>query len=376
MILTYLFYVFTTVVVVQFIYYLIIFGRFSFSKPKIKTAKNEAVSVIICSKNEAENLKEKLEHFANQQYPKFELVLINDRSTDDTFDVLETFKETYEKRLKSRNITVKIVNIQENEQFWGSKKYALTLGIKAASSELLLFTDADCEPVSPYWIQEMVSNFSDEKTIVLGYGGYRFIKNSFLNKIIRFETLMTAIQYLSYAKIGIPYMGVGRNLAYTKTQFFAASGFANHMHLRSGDDDLFINQIATKKNCEVCYSPNSFTISEPKTNFNNWSLQKRRHISTASNYKFHHQFLLGLFYTSQLLFWILASILLAFQFKLYWVMGIIGFRFFFTYLIIGLSSKKLNEKRLTIFNPLLELFLILSQFVFFIQNLVSKPKHW
>lgn len=376
MILTSIFYVFAAVVAIQFIYYVILFGRFSFSKPKNQLLNNQPVSVIICAKNESENLKKKLELFANQQYAKFELVLINDRSTDDTLDIMESFKETYEERLKFRNITVKIVNIQENEQFWGSKKYALTLGIKAASNELLLFTDADCEPVSPLWIQEMVAGFSGDKSIILGYGGYRNIKNSFLNKIIRFETLMTAIQYFSYAKIGIPYMGVGRNLAYTKTRFFAARGFANHMHLRSGDDDLFINQIATKKNTEVCYTTNSFTISEPKRSFNDWSLQKRRHISTSGFYKFHHKLLLGLFYFSQILFWILATLLLIFQFQLYWILGIIGFRFFFTYLIIGLSAKKLKEKNLVFFNPILELFLILSQFVFYIQNLISKPKHW
>lgn len=376
MIINYLLYVFATVVAVQFIYYIIIFGRFSFFKPKNQTDNNQAVSVIICAKNEAENLKEKLELFANQVYAKFELVLINDRSTDNTLDIMESFKETFEEQLKYRNITVKIVNIQENEQFWGSKKYALTLGIKAASNELLLLTDADCEPVSPLWIQEMCNQFSAEKSIILGYGGYRFVKNSFLNKIIRFETLMTAIQYFSYAKLGIPYMGVGRNLAYTKTQFFAASGFANHMHLRSGDDDLFINQIAHKKNIEVCYTPNSFTISEPKTSFKDWSLQKRRHISTASFYKFYHKLLLGIFYISQISFWILATILLIFQVQLYWVLGIIAFRFFFTYLIIGLSAKKLNEKNLVLFSPIIELFLILSQFKFYLHNLISKPKHW
>ncbi|MDO9261036.1 MAG: glycosyltransferase, partial [Flavobacteriaceae bacterium] len=346
MILTSLFYVFAAIVAIQFFYYVILFGRFSFSKSKNQTANNQPVSVIICAKNEGENLKKKLESFANQQYARFELVLINDRSTDDTLDVMEAFKETYEERLKFRNITIKIVNIQENEQFWGSKKYALTLGIKASNNELLLFTDADCEPISSIWIQEMANHFSTDKTIILGYGGYQFIKNSFLNKIIRFETLMTAIQYFSYAKMGMPYMGVGRNLAYTKTQFFAANGFANHMHLRSGDDDLFINQIAHKKNTSVCYTPNSFTISEPKTSFSDWSLQKRRHISTARFYKFQHQLLLGLFYLSQISFWILAPILLIIQFQFYWILAIIGFRFFFTYLIIGLAAKKLKEKNL------------------------------
>lgn len=376
MIFTYLLYVFIAVVIIQFIYYVIVFGSFSFSKSKKNTGFNQPVSVIICAKNEAENLKEKLEKFIAQNYPMYELVLVNDRSTDETLDLLEQFKEDYKERLGYRNISIKIVNVQEVEQFWGSKKYALTLGIKAATHEYLLFTDADCEPVSPFWIQEMTSHFIENKTIVLGYGGYRFIKNSFLNKIIRFETLITAIQYFSYAKLGIPYMGVGRNLAYTKAQFFAANGFANHMHIKSGDDDLFINQIATNKNTAVCYTPDSFTISEPKRTYKEWNLQKRRHISTATNYKIKHKILLSIFFLSQISFWILATFLLIFQIKIYWVLGLIGFRFLITFVIIGLSAKKLKERNLILFSPIFELFLILSQFKFYIQNLISKPKHW
>jgi len=383
LIINYLLYVFITIVVIQFIYYIIIFGRFTFSKPTNIESPNKPVSVIICSKNEEENLKNKLSFFANQNYPQFELVLVNDRSSDNTQDVLEEFKEENSERFNYRNISVKIVNVQENEQFWGSKKYALTLGIKAASHELLLFSDADCEPISANWIQEMTSQFSDEKTIVLGYGSYKFIKYSFLNKLIRFETMITAIQYFSYAKIGTPYMGVGRNLAYKKSQFFAANGFANHMHLRSGDDDLFINQIATKKNTACCYSHNSITISEPKTTFTDWSLQKRRHFSTASYYKFHHKLMLGLFYFSQILFWILGittTFLIYYtnsdQLYLYIAFGLIAFRFLMTYVTFGLAAKKLNEKKLVLFSPIFELFIILSQLMFYFQNLISKPKHW
>lgn len=383
MIINYLLYVFITIVVVQFIYYILLFGQFTFSKSKKIETHNKPVSVIICSKNEEENLKNKLAKFSNQNYPKYELVLVNDRSTDDTQDVLEQFKEENEELFAYRNITVKIVNVQENEQFWGSKKYALTLGIKAASHELLLFSDADCEPVSEYWIQEMTAPINDDKSIVLGYGGYKFIKNSLLNKLIRFETLITAIQYFSYAKMGTPYMGVGRNLAYKKSQFFAANGFANHMHLRSGDDDLFVNQIASKKNTACCYSLDSITLSEPKTSFTDWSLQKRRHISTASYYKIQHKLMLGLFYYSQILFWIIGTVLLFLisytnpnKLVLILTVGLMVFRFSLTYLTFGLAAKKLNEQKLVLFSPFLELLLIFSQLLFYLQNLISKPKHW
>jgi glycosyltransferase involved in cell wall biosynthesis len=368
--LEYLFIAFIVIFCIEFIYYIFIFGSFSFSKKKpTENNFNLPVSVIICAKNEAKNLTENLPHYLNQNYKNFELVLINDRSRDQTLKVMEKFK-------KDSAISIKIVDVAVNEQFWGSKKYALTLGIKAASHEHLLFTDADCIPVSESWISEMVSNFSNEHQIVLGYGAFKKIKKSWLNKLVRFESLLTAIQYFSYAKIGIPYMGVGRNLAYTKTVFFKVNGFANHMHIKSGDDDLFVNQVATKENTSISCSQDSFTESFPKTTFKDWIHQKRRHISTASLYKPVHKFLLGLFFSSQLLFWILGIIVLSFLYNWQIVAGLIFTRILFLYLVIGYSAKKLNERDLILLIPFFEIFLILIQMFIFIKNMISKPTHW
>ncbi|MFZ2431340.1 MAG: glycosyltransferase [Lutibacter sp.] len=368
--LEYLFIAFTVIFCIQFIYYIFIFGSFSFSKKKpTENNFNLPVSVIICAKNEAKNLTEILPHFLTQNYKNFELVLINDRSRDQTLKVMEKFK-------KDSPISIKIVDVAVNEQFWGSKKYALTLGIKAASHEHLLFTDADCIPVSESWITEMANNFSSEHQIVLGYGAFKKIKKSWLNKLIRFESLLTAVQYFSYAKIGIPYMGVGRNLAYTKTIFFKVNGFANHMHIKSGDDDLFVNQVATKENTAISCSQDSFTESFPKTTFKDWIHQKRRHISTASLYKPVHKFLLGLFFSSQLLFWILGIIVLSFLYNWQIVAGLIFTRILFLYLVIGYSAKKLNERDLILLIPFFEIFLILIQMFIFIKNMISKPAHW
>src|SRR5690606_19950607 len=193
-----------------------IFGKFSFSKPQVHTLKNIPISVIVCAKNEAENIKKFVPLLLEQDYPTFELVLIDDASIDETRELLEAFEKQYS--------NVKLVKVDNNEAFWGNKKYALTLGIKAAKYEYLLFTDADCYPISKHWIKNMSSNFTLKKTIVLGYGAYEKVKNSFLNKIIRFETLLTATQYFAWAKIGKPYMGVGRNLAYKKEEFFRVRG--------------------------------------------------------------------------------------------------------------------------------------------------------
>jgi glycosyltransferase involved in cell wall biosynthesis len=368
--LEYLFIAFTVIFCIQFIYYVFIFGSFSFSKKKpSETNFSLPVSVLICAKNEAKNLTENLPLFLKQNYRNFELVLINDSSHDRTLKVMEQFK-------KESSIPIKIVDVAANEQFWGSKKYALTLGIKAASHEHLLFTDADCIPVSESWISEMAGNFNTKHQIVLGYGAYQKIKKSWLNKLIRFESLLTAMQYFSYAKIGIPYMGVGRNLAYTKSIFFKVNGFINHMKIKSGDDDLFINEVATKENTAISCSQNSFTESIPKTEFKDWIHQKRRHIFTASYYKPLHKFLLGLFFVSQLLFWIFAIILLGFLYHWELVTILVFTRFLILYLVIGYSAKKLNEKDLILLIPFFEIFLILTQMFIFIKNKISKPTHW
>lgn len=363
-----LFYTFIVVVIIQIIYYLLVFGKFSFHKTQNQTSKNIAISVIICAKNEAKNLKKFLPFILEQDYPNFEVVLINDRSTDKTLKVMEAFKSVHH--------NIKIVNIKNIEAFWGNKKFALTLGIKAATHNFLLFTDADCKPVSNQWISEMSSQFTNSKSIVLGYGAYRKIKGSFLNRLIRFETLMTATQYFSYAKMGQPYMAVGRNLAYRKELFFEASGYISHMRIKSGDDDLFVNQIANSKNTAICFSKESFTESNPKKTFKEWIDQKRRHISTARHYKFNHKALLTAFYMSQLLFWALSVILLSTL--TFWeiVLALLIIRLFVQFLSLGFASKKLNEPDLMYYLPILELFLINVQFFIFIKNLISKPSHW
>lgn len=363
-----LFYAFIVIVIIQIIYHLFIFGKLTLLKPKSTKPNKHKVSVIICAKNEAEYLKAHLPLIANQDYPEFEVILVNDGSTDSTLDIMEIYSDKY------HNISV--VNVEQNETFWGHKKYALTLGIKAAKYNYLLLTDADCKPLSRYWIKQMSAYFQDNKSIVLGYGPYKRINYSFLNKLIRYETLLTAIQYFSYALIGQPYMGVGRNLAYKKEAFFNNNGFVSHMDIKSGDDDLFINQIATKDNVTLNISPYSFTKSQPETTFNNWFKQKKRHISTASKYRLKHKLFLGLFYISQLLFWVFSTLLIINQYKVSIVLILFSFIILIKYVILGISAKKLREKDLIIYIPFLEVFLLCFQLSIFISNLFSKQKSW
>jgi glycosyltransferase involved in cell wall biosynthesis len=363
-----LFYLFIGIVAIQLFYYLFVFGKFAYMKSQKSAPKKVPISVIVCAKNEEENVLKFIPILAEQDYPDYEVVLIDDASSDNTLEIFEDFEKKYP--------NIRLVKVVNNEAFWGNKKFALTLGIKAAKKEYLLFTDADCYPTSKDWIREMSSNFSIEKTIVLGYGAYEKVPGSFLNKLIRFETLLTAVQYFSWAKMGKPYMGVGRNLAYKKEAFFNVNGFIDHMKIRSGDDDLFINQAANEKNTTICFSPDSFTYSMSKTSFKDWFRQKRRHVATASFYKTFDRMQLGVFYISQLLFVILAIILLAFQFQWIVVLSLVGFRYLFTWITLAFAAGKLKEKDVMYWFPILEMVVLFTQLNIFITNIFAKPVHW
>ena len=361
-------YFFIFIVVVQISYYLGVFGKFAFAKAQKITPKRIPISVIVCAKNEEDNVLNFIPLLAEQNYPDYEIVLIDDASSDATLDIFEGFEKQYS--------NIRLVKVQNNEAFWGNKKYALTLGIKAAKKEYLLFTDADCYPTSKDWITAMSSQFTMQKTIVLGYGKYEKVPNSFLNKIIRYETLLTAIQYFSWAKMGHPYMGVGRNLAYKKDEFFNVNGFIEHMQVRSGDDDLFINQAANGKNTTIAYTAESFTLSKPKTSYTDWLIQKRRHVATAQYYKPLDQLQLGTFYCSQLLFLLLPILLLAFQFQWILVLSLIALRYIVAWIVVGFTAGKLKENDIKFWFPLVEIALILTQINIFIANIFSKPVHW
>lgn len=363
-----IFYIFVAVAAVQLLYYLIIFGKFAFAQPQEITPKRVSVSVMVCAKNEAEKVQKLVPLLAAQDYPDFEIVLIDDASSDDTLDIFEEFEKQY------RN--VRLVKVANNEAFWGNKKYALTLGIKAASKEYLLFTDADCYPASTDWITGMTSQFTANRTIVLGYGAYEKVKNSFVNKIIRFDAMLTATQYFAWAKIGRPFSGEGRNLAYKKDEFFKVNGYIEHMSIRLGEDSLFLNQAATKNNTTICYSPESFTYTEAKKSFGAWRKQKRRQVFTAKFFSTFDKFQLRLFFLSQLSFFILAIVLFALQYNWMFMVPVVVLRYLAGWLTMGYSAAKLKEKDTVYWYPVIEIILTFTQLNVFLTNLFSKPAHW
>ncbi|QJP34441.1 glycosyltransferase [Nonlabens sp. Ci31] len=337
-------------------------------EPQPQGNLKEAISVIVCSKNEQENLKILVPKLLEQDHPNFEIILINDASHDDTIDVIEEFM--------AMDHRIKMVDVVSNESFWGNKKYALTLGIKKAVNDHLIFIDADCTPNSTAWLTIISKHLSKEKTIVLGYSGYKKVDDSLLNKLIRYETVLTAIQYFSYAMNGNPYMGVGRNLAYTATQFYEVNGFMNHMRVLGGDDDLFVNQAATSQNTTVSLNQDSFTSSQPKTDWSSWWKQKKRHINTAKHYKSSHKFLLALFYISQIGFIISAILGLLFGINWIIILAVILVRYVVFWVVLSKGFSRFRESDIIIILPFLELILIGIQLALFISNMVHRPKQW
>lgn len=278
---------------VQFLFWGIIFRRLAFfPKTAARAAPDEQpfVSVIICARNEAENLKKNLCHFLNQKYRSFEVVVVNDNSTDCTRKVV------LDSMAKWPNL--RLVDIVYDTP--PGKKAALAKGIEAARGNYFLLSDADCRPASDEWIAAMSEHTNTILQIGLGFSPYDR-ERGFLNLFIRYETAYTAVQYFSLALWGMPYMGVGRNLMYNRSLYEQAGGFGRHAHIASGDDDLFVNAAATPKNATVILDERSFVYSLPEKTLRGYYNQKKRHVSTGSSYRPAHKFVLGLLSASHFL---------------------------------------------------------------------------
>jgi cellulose synthase/poly-beta-1,6-N-acetylglucosamine synthase-like glycosyltransferase len=349
-------------------YFRNIFPISSFKLDSIEENKIlEPVSIIICARNEEDNLTEFLPKILTQNYPEFEVIVVNDCSYDNTENVIDEYAKIFS--------NLKKVTIKEDGYYKTGKKFAVMVGIKGTKYNNLLFIDADCYPASEFWLKDMAKGFVNKKEIVLGYGAYKK-ESGFLNTLIRFDTFLIALNYLSAAVKGNAYMGVGRNLGYTKELFYKEKGFANHYHIQSGDDDLFINQATTAENTNIVISHNSITYSLGKDTFSNWKRQKQRHLTTAPLYNFPTKRRIMLGFMSQYLFHILFFSLLFF--KTTFIIALIGFfiKVIFQLVIFNKASKKLNEKDLSKFAFVYEFILLFIYPILHISKLLHKPNKW
>lgn len=356
-------------------YYLYYFSRVAFHKePDAATQVHPPVSIVICARNEDHNLPEFLPLILSQDYPEYEVVVVDDCSWDNTPDVLRELEKKYSR--------LKVITIKEDPKHYHGKKFALMVGIKGASHEKMLLTDGDCRPEGDQWLKRMAEGFIQGKEIVLGYSQYER-RPGLLNRLIRFDTFLIALQYLSFAKAGSPYMGVGRNLAYHKSLFFRNKGFSTHYHLESGDDDLFINEVATSSNTSAVLSNGSFTISRVKKDWKGWIEQKRRHLTTWKMYGKADQWRLGVYPVVQVIYlFTLIGLLLMYPFQLFtpydiWIVaGMAGARLLLQGIIFWMAMGKLKERDLFLISLVAELFLLAFYPALTVSNALFRRKQW
>ncbi|MBC7652405.1 MAG: glycosyltransferase [Deinococcales bacterium] len=359
------FIVFCVITAIQIFYYLFLFRRLAFYKAPVKSSSiSQPVSVIICARDEAANLAKNLPGILVQDYKTtHEIIVVNDNSTDETKYIIDEYKKSF-KNLVNIELT------QEAKMIMG-KKFPLSMGIKSAKYETLILTDADCVPASEFWVQQVQDAYDEDIEIVLGYGAY-YKHSGILNKLIRFETFHSALQYFSFALAGMPYMGVGRNLSYKREVFMRSKGFSSMNMIPSGDDDLFINKVATKQNTAIMIDPASHTLSEPKKSWNDWMRQKYRHYTTSKYYKPKHKFWLGLYsLTLGLLYPLFAASVVLY---IWWIaLSVLGFKLIIQAVILKKTMKKLNENDLWPYFILLDIWMFFY-FIITIPSLWKRPK--
>ncbi len=333
--------------------------------------QNVGVSVVICAKNEEENLQRFLPAVLEQDYPLYEVIVVNDGSEDNTSEILARFAQKYKH--------LRLTFVPCGAQLRSSKKLALTLGIKAAQYDYILLTDADCRPASKHWIEHMMMGFAQEseaKTteIVLGYGAYDKEK-TLVSRFIQYDTLFNGLQYMGLAIAHHPYMGVGRNLAYRKDTFFAHKGFAGLLGSRAGDDDLFVNKIATPHNTQVVLTRSSLTWSEPKHTYREWLMQKERHLGVSPQYKWGTKFRLFFEPLTRALFY--AGMIVAGVCSTNWLVwaiagGLLLARLVLQLSVINVAARRLKGQWFGLSVLFFDIFLPLNNIYLFIRHAIRK----
>lgn len=365
---------FALCLLIQLLFIWFVFARLSFAKTPEHSAlqtHGEPLSIIVAARNEYENLQQLLPALLAQDHPNYEIIIVDDRSFDDSYDFLLEQSNLHER--------VKLVRVNDTPPHINGKKYALTLGIKAAKNEQLLFTDADCLPCSTSWAREMQASYQENTGIVIGFSPYEK-HEGLLNIFIRYETFYVGLQYLSMAMLGKPFMAVGRNLSYKKTLFLQNKGYFKHKHITGGDDDLFINEVATPTNAAVAWWKNSQMMSIPKKTWTSWYRQKMRHLSVGQYYRSSNKFWLGLLSLSHLGTYILLAsliVLSALQLVSWWIpAGGYALRMLSQMIVFEGARRRIDMTQVTWLLPFLDLLYIFYYIFVGMSALGSKRTSW
>ncbi len=297
--------IFGITLIIQLLYHWGVFSKVAFYKDKRRPKTDdelEPVSIVLCARDAYEYLTELVPVLLNQDYPDFEIVIVNDCSDDET--------EEYLKDLERRETRIKPVQLKQHLNFFNGKKFPLSMGIKSAQNDLIVLTDCNCMPTNDQWLRSVVNCYGKNTEVVIGYSPF-VRKKGLLNSLIRFDAVQNALLYLSAALKGHPYMGIGKNLSYRKELFYRNKGFTSHYITSVGDDDLFVSQVATKKNTEVLIDPDNTILTTPTGSFHQWMRQKSGRYSTVRQYNARTRTMLSLFYISQFLFYVSFIALIA-----------------------------------------------------------------
>ncbi|HEY0976503.1 MAG TPA: glycosyltransferase [Flavobacteriales bacterium] len=352
--------------VVLAFFHWVIFRKLAFNEQFVEPERQLPISVVVCAHNECASLQQLIPILMDQDHGEFEVVVVNDRSDDDTWEVLQWMKPEFPR--------MRPVNIQADEKFNYGKKIALGVGIRSAKYPNILVTDADCMPVGRDWISVMAAGFRNGRKIVIAHSPYE--KHEGLTNLLeRYDGITKAVQYISFAQAGFPYMGVGRNLGYTQDLFYSAKGSQRHQHIMSGDDDLFINEVARARITGAVADGRSFMTTRATPDLATWIRRKRRHYTTARYYRFGHQVLLTLLPLSRMLLWATVFFLL---FSGHWQEAAIGTAIELALFlpVSMLAMRKLGAGGIIWLSlPLEWLFLLLEPCIY-ISTLIIKPRRW
>jgi len=366
--LTILFYVLIGIILFHALYFVVLYSNIAFND-SLKNRPNNTnvpVSVVVYIKDNEQELPAFLDAFLLQEYDNFELILVNNASEDESLELLEHFV--------AQHRFAKLVNVENNEAFWGNKKYALTLGIKVTKYDHLLFTEPKALPNSPLWIATMTSLFTTKKQVVLAYTSLEKKKKSGSNKYARFQIFLQALHNFTWIELGKPLYGNKDNQAYKKELFYKSNGFIKEMKIAYGEEQEFIRQIGTKSNTTFTLAPESInTITNKSSWRTSFQIQKRNGLLLKRTGIFN-QLKLRFYHFSILSFYLVFTLLLAYLYQWEIVVGIFVFRYLITIFYFRKLLKNFNESDLIWVFPFFELMHVLSGHYFAFKHFITREK--
>lgn len=341
-------------------YFFIIIKPFLHYKDPISklNPQENSVNILVIMKNELHNINGLLKSISNI---KSNIILIDDHSNK------ENLKEIQIKLKNYKNVNLLSSNAEKG------KKHALVFGIEKLD-EYILQTDADCRPVNAScWVKKMSTKLK-KNDVVIGYGPF-FKNTKFLNKLIRFEALWIASQYFGWSQKNLPYMAVGRNIAFKKSTYERFKGEIKGKDLISGDDDLFIQAISAKAKIDIAVNKETFVYSACPDSYIGFLKQKSRHITTAGHYKLIHKAALGIDHLVKIFFYP-ALILSTFIMQWEWILGFLFIKILLNYIIYLPCAKKLEERDIAMLVPFYEMVYGMHLIVLTIYSLFTNKKIW